>query len=123
MAFLKKKLSKKEKETEAHTADKVSRGSMQGGNVGSVGVLLYPHITEKTAAAVGRRVYTFVVASKTNKVEIKKAIENKYGVKVTGIRVVVIPGKEIRRGKQIGWKQGIKKAYTTLAEGQTIEVQ
>lgn len=123
MAFLKKKLPKKEKETETRTAGQLSRSPIKGGNAGSVGILLYPHITEKTATAASRRMYAFVVAPQTNKVEIKKAVESRYGVKVINVRVVTIPGKEIRRGKQIGWKQGIKKAYATLAEGQTIEVQ
>lgn len=124
MAFLRKKSPKKEKETEIRREEgELSRGSIQGGNVGSAGVLLYPHMTEKTVGAASRRMYAFVVAQKANKQEVKKAIQSRYGVNVIGIRMVTIRGKEIHRGKQIGWKQGMKKAYATIAEGQTIEIQ
>lgn len=125
MAFLKRKSLKKEgeKETETPIEGHLSRGSVQGGNVGSAGVLLYPHMTEKTVGAASRRMYAFVVAYGTNKQEVKKAIQSRYGVNVIGVRMVTIRGKEIHRGKQIGWKQGMKKAYATIAEGQTIEIQ
>lgn len=125
MAFLKNILQRKEKKIDVQATNKISRdGAMQSVQKGGMtGVLLYPHITEKTAAAVHRRTYVFVVAPKANKQEVKKAIQARYGVTVTDIRVVTIHGKEIRRGRQIGWKQGIKKAYATLVEGQTIEVQ
>ena len=125
MALLKNILSKKEKKTDIQTTNKVSRdGAAQSAPKGSMaGVLLYPHITEKTAAGVNRRTYAFVVAPNANKQEVKKAIQARYGVTVTDVRVVTVHGKEIRRGRQIGWKPGMKKAYATIAEGQTIEIQ
>ena len=67
--------------------------------------------------------YAFAVRRDANKSQVKRAVESRYGVQVAMVRIVNIVGKEIRRGKQIGWKQGMKKAYATLAEGQTIEIQ
>ena len=93
------------------------------GSGNKTGVLLRPHITEKTAAAARARIYGFAVSPDANKSQVKKAVESKYGVKVTAVRVVNIRGKELHRGKQVGWKQGMKKAYATLAQGQAIEIQ
>ena len=93
------------------------------GSGNKAGVLLHPHITEKTAAAAHSRMYAFAISRDANKLQVKQAVESKYGVNVTAVRMVNIRGKEIRRGKQVGWKQGMKKAYATLAEGQTIEIQ
>lgn len=123
MAFLKNILSKKEKQTDSEVTNTISRGSTHIAQKGGVGILLYPHITEKSAGAVSRRMYVFVVSPGANKQEVRKAIQARYSVNVTDVRMVTIRGKEIRRGKQIGWKQGIKKAYVTLGMGQAIEIQ
>ncbi len=88
-----------------------------------IGVLIRPHITEKTTAAAVHRTYIFSVARDANKMDIKSAIQGKYNVAVTDIRVVNIHGKETRRGQRVGWHGRMKKAYATLAEGQMIEVQ
>ena len=123
MGFLNKILpKKKEKQTDIDVIHRVARDSAHIIHKGGMGILLYPHITEKSADAVSRRTYAFVIAPHANKQEVKKAIQSRYGVNVTDVRVVTIRGKEIRRGRQIGWKQGIKKAYVTLAQGQTIEI-
>lgn len=122
MAFLKRKTSvKKEKETRAEQG--VSVVTNQGSSQVKTGVILYPHVTEKTAGAASRGMYAFAIAPFANKWEVKKAVESRYGVMVTDVRMVTIQGKEVRRGKQIGRKPGIKKAYVTLAKGQKIEIQ
>lgn len=127
MAFLRKKILQKE-ETTQHSEKTVlvNNAHTSGYAKNKSGILRYPHITEKTAAGVAlgsKKMYAFVVASDTNKREVKQAVESRYGVTVAAVRIVTIRGKEIRRGKQIGWKQGMKKAYATLAEGQAIEIQ
>ncbi len=87
------------------------------------GILLYPRVTEKAVAFAEKGVYVFVVSDDANKIQIKRAVEGKYGVHVADVRVVRLPGKERRRGRVIGWKAGFKKAMVQLKEGQKIEVQ
>ena len=122
MAFLRKNKSRQEEKTDA-TQMRSASVAPNSGSGNKTGVLLRPHITEKTAAAARARIYGFAVSPDANKSQVKKAVESKYGVKVTAVRVVNIRGKELHRGKQVGWKQGMKKAYATLAEGQAIEIQ
>lgn len=88
-----------------------------------LGVLRMAHITEKAANLNKKDKYVFKVDVRVNKLEIKRAVENRYGVRVKSVNIVNIPGKERKRGRQIGWKQGFKKAIVTLREGQTIEIQ
>lgn len=87
------------------------------------GVLLRPQTTEKSSASSERGKYVFIVASRTNKNEVKRAVESRYNVNVKSVNILKMPGKERRRGKQIGWKSGYKKAIVTLKSGQSIEVQ
>ena len=83
----------------------------------------HAHVTEKSSAGGASGRYTFIVSKNANKPEIAHAIESKYGVRVHAVRVLSMPGKERRRGGQIGWKSGFKKAVVTLKEGNTIDVQ
>ena len=126
MAFFKKKALKKEESTDSRATRVVSDTVNHKGDKSKIGVLMHPHITEKTAAGAalsGKKMYAFSVSGDANKREVKQAVESRYGVRVIAVRVVNIRGKEIRRGTQIGWKQGMKKAYAMLAAGQTIEIQ
>lgn len=86
------------------------------------GAVLGAHVTEKTASR-NEGTYVFKVAGSANKTAVKRAIENRFNVKVEKVRVLNSPGKERRRGRQIGWRSGFKKALVTLREGQTIEIQ
>ena len=85
------------------------------------GVLTSPHMTEKTTDMVERGVYVFKVERTANKEAIAAAVTGRYGVAVERVRIVTQPSKERTRGRQIGWKQGFKKAIVQLKEGQTIE--
>ena len=93
------------------------------GSGNKTGVLMHPHVTEKTAAAAHSRMYAFAVSPDANKSEVKEVVESKYGVNVIAVRMINIRGKEIHRGRETGWKHGMRKAYATLAEGQAIEIQ
>jgi len=90
-------------------------------------VLIKPIITEKanTQAEKLRR-YAFKVNRKANKLEIKKAVENFYGVGVVDVNTVVSPGKNKTRYTKAGFIKGVKpaykKAYVTVAEGDTIDL-
>jgi large subunit ribosomal protein L23 len=90
-------------------------------------ILIKPILTEKANAQQDKlRRYAFRVAKKANKLEIKKAIESFYGVTVTKVNTTVTPAKDRSRftkaGILKGRKPGYKKAYVTVAEGETIDL-
>ena len=72
---------------------------------------------------MGKGEYTFVVADRANKSEVRRAVAERFSVTVQDVRMLNMPGKERRRGRQIGWRRGFKKAVVVLTEGQSIEVQ
>lgn len=89
-------------------------------------ILIKPIITEKaTKDAEDRNRFTFVVNSKANKIEIKKAVEAAYGVSVTAVRTMnVRPDRRVRytkTGVQTGKTNAYKKAIVQVAEGDTID--
>jgi large subunit ribosomal protein L23 len=87
-------------------------------------VLIAPHVTEKTSRAMqNHNQYTFRVRRTATKIDIKKAVELMFDVKVSGVQVVNEPGKQRRFGKTIGRTQDWKKAYVSLAEGQAIDYE
>jgi len=87
-------------------------------------VLIAPHVTEKTSLAMqNHNQYTFRVRRDATKVDIKKAIELMFDVKVAGVQVVNEPGKVRRFGRTTGRTQDWKKAYVSLASGQTIDYE
>lgn len=85
-------------------------------------IIRRPRITEKAAMAgsVDNSVI-FEVHPKANKVEIARAIEQIFDVKVKSVRVANYRGKEKRVGRQVGTRGDWKKAYISLKEGK-IEV-
>ncbi|MDP3991038.1 MAG: 50S ribosomal protein L23 [Candidatus Nealsonbacteria bacterium] len=85
-------------------------------------ILKGPHITEKATELVSANQYIFNVYVKANKPEIKKTIEDIYGVKVVSVNIVNIPAKKRRLGKIEGWRKGYKKAIVKIKAGQKIEV-
>src|SRR5688572_33325422 len=90
-------------------------------------VLIKPILSEKANSQQDKlRRYAFRVAKKANKLEIKKAVESFYGVSVIDVNTVVQPGKNKTRFTKKGFVQGrkpaFKKAYVTVAEGETIDL-
>ena len=87
-------------------------------------ILKKPLITEKLSA-LGEKLnrYGFKVESKSNKIEIKKAIEALYGVNVEAVNTMKVPAKArmTKKGIVSGRKSGYKKAIVTLAKGETID--
>lgn len=83
-------------------------------------ILQAPVISEKAYAGMERGVYSFWVAPKATKTDIKDAIQKAFGVKVIGISTMNVPGKRKRVGKFIGQRNDRKKAIVRLAEGQSI---
>ena len=87
-------------------------------------VLIAPHVTEKTSLAMqNHNQYTFRVRRDASKTDIRKAIELMFDVKVAGVQVVNEPGKARRFGRTAGRTQDWKKAYVSLAEGNTIDYE
>jgi len=66
-------------------------------------------------------VILFEVALDANKIEIRKAVEELFKVRVLDVRTAIVRGKEKRVGRYSGRKSNWKKAMVTLAAGQTIE--
>ena len=90
-------------------------------------VLVRPVITEKVNIQMERSGrYTFVVDKRANKLEVKQAVEEFYGVKVNDVNTIVVPGKNKIRFTKAGLLKGVKpsykKAVVTLAEGDTIDL-
>ena len=85
-------------------------------------VLESPHITEKATKLGEENKYVFKVFQKANKIEIKKAINDLYGVEVLDIKIINVPRKRKRLGRQFGWKKGYKKAIVKIKKGQKIEI-
>ena len=77
-------------------------------------IILRPVITEQSMEASDEKRYVFMVATDANKVEIKKAVEEIFGVKVEKVNTVRTLGKIKRQGKFSGRTPEIKKAYVTL---------
>lgn len=78
--------------------------------------------TEKGAALEPQRKYLFQVHRRANKVQIRKAVEEIYKVKVASVNTCHVPGKVKRVRRDEGWTTPWKKAVVTLKEGHTIEV-
>lgn len=93
-------------------------------------ILKRPLITEKamnlSAEGIDKKQYVFEVDPAANKIQIKKAVEDMFEVKVLSVRTTRIKGKVktrmTRRGMMRGKTRTIKKAYLTLKEGDTIEL-
>jgi len=84
-------------------------------------VIISPLISEKATDLISRGQYVFRVKNRANKVEVRKAIAQLYGVTVVGIRMVTIPRKSRRRVRFIGHKAGYKKAIIEVKKGEKIE--
>lgn len=81
-----------------------------------------PVITEKATMASEAGAVVFEVAISATKPQIKEAVESVFGVKVTAVNTVVTKGKVKKFRGRPGERSDRKKAYVTLAEGNTIDV-
>jgi large subunit ribosomal protein L23 len=85
-------------------------------------VLLAPVVTEKATVDVENGHYTFKVAKKSTKSEIKLAVETLYKVKVISVNTLNQKGKIKRFKGRIGKRNDVKKAIVRLSEGQVIDL-
>ncbi len=79
-------------------------------------VIIKPLLSEKTYSEIANKKYAFVVAMDANKTEIKKAVEEVFGVKVEKVNTTHVKGKLKRQGKTQGYTSDYKKAYVTLTK-------
>jgi large subunit ribosomal protein L23 len=85
-------------------------------------IIAYPIVTEKGTSLKDRnRQYLFKVTKNANKVEIKRAVEKIYSVKVEKVNTLVMNGKSKRWRMTWGKTPDWKKAIVTLKEGESIE--
>ena len=90
-------------------------------------ILIKPVLSEKVNKLTEKfNRYTFIVNRKANKLEIKKAVEEFYGIQVQEVNTLVMPSKAKSRntksGVISGRKPANKKAIVTVAEGETIDL-
>ncbi len=85
-------------------------------------IIIKPIITEASMMGVMEKKYTFKVAEDANKIEIAKAVEELFGVKVAKVNTVNVNGKMRRYGRFEGYTASWKKAIVTLTDdSKTIE--
>ncbi len=85
-------------------------------------VLLGPHVSEKaTVLADGQNQFVFKVDTTATKLEIKKAVEQLFNVKVKAVSTLNVKGKTKRTVRGLGKRNDWKKAYVSLQPGQDID--
>ena len=85
-------------------------------------ILKRPVITEKSTTLHEINKYAFEVMPRSNKIQIKAAVEKAFNVKVTAVNVMTVPGKTKLRGRIRIRTSPWKKAIVTLKEGEKIEL-
>jgi len=85
-------------------------------------IIVKPVITEKATALVEKGKYSFRVSLEATRLEVKKAIEKIYKVKVLKVNFIMVKSRKRRRGRVSGFSARWKKAIVTLKKGDKIEV-
>lgn len=78
--------------------------------------LIVPRVSEKAGFVDRFNQYIFTVYGKLNKIEVRRAVEKMYGVKVANVNMVNVAGKSRRFGRVLGQRSGYKKAVVTLTK-------
>ena len=90
-------------------------------------VIIKPVISEKANYLTDLRgTYSFLVDTKANKIQIKNAVEEAYGVKVSDVNTMIyapkVSSKYTKKGLQVGKTNKLKKAVVKLADGEVIDI-
>jgi large subunit ribosomal protein L23 len=89
-------------------------------------VLIRPVISEKSTELSAANKYTFQVSTRANKIEIKRAVEDRYNVRVASVRTITMPAKQKGAGfigvnkRRRGYTSPWKKAIVTLQAGERM---
>ena len=85
-------------------------------------IIIRPIITEKTMAGIQEKKYTFEVDKSATKIDVARAVEELFGVKVSKVNTLHVRGQVRRQGRFEGYTKSWKKAIVTLTEAsKTIE--
>ena len=84
-------------------------------------VLLGPHVSEKATVLADSKKQFFKVATDATKLEIKKAVESLFDVKVAAVNTLNVQGKTKRTARGLGKRNDWKKAYIALQPGQDLD--
>ncbi|MEO3787037.1 50S ribosomal protein L23 [Actinocorallia sp. B10E7] len=85
-------------------------------------ILLAPVVSEKSYGLLDEGKYTFLVDPSADKVQIRQAVEQVFGVKVVGVNTINRPGKRKRTRYGYGKRKDTKRAIVSLAEGERIDI-
>lgn len=119
--FKRKEEIKKEESKEAEKKEMTSI-LPQGKDAFIYKTIEKPIVTERAVNLSHEGRYVFRVFPRANKVEIKRAIEKLYDVKVKEVKIINVIAKKRQVGRFKGLKSGFKKAIVSLEKGQTIEI-
>ncbi len=85
-------------------------------------ILISPVVSEKAYGLLDQNKYTFIVSPDANKTQIKIAVEEVFGVKVTSVNTMNREGKRIRTRTGFGRKASTKRAIVSVAAGDRIDI-
>jgi large subunit ribosomal protein L23 len=114
MAIFSNKSGDAEAKAEAKTQSTAPKAVVAVSISAKMPMILLPRLSEKSSALGVMNKYVFKVATNANKVEIRKAVEKQYGVKVVSVNVVRMQGKARKYGRFSGAMSDFKKAIVTL---------
>lgn len=119
------KPTKQNKEKEAKKPSTVSRASSaaEAKSAGMASLIVRaPHVSEKASEHAQRGVYIFRVDARANTIDVRRAVEALYAVKVSAVRMINAKAKARRLGRIEGEVPGYKKAMVTLTPGAKINI-
>jgi len=127
LKLLKEKEKPKKEETsmeEIKLPQKIKKVTKKAFSEAPHWILKEPHITEKATGAGEKNKYIFKVYQGANKIEVKKAVRDLYGVMVKDVNIINIHRKTKRAAGRTrgGHKSGYKKAIVTLYKGEKLEL-
>ncbi len=108
---------KRESQIKEETSQKIKAGESELADK----FLLSPHITEQSTFLSEKGIYAFKVTPSANKILVKKAFKELYGITPRKVRIITVPSKKRFVGGKLGNKPGFKKAVIYLKKGDKIE--
>ncbi|MFA4845956.1 MAG: 50S ribosomal protein L23 [Patescibacteria group bacterium] len=109
-------------EKKAALVTKAAVGSVSIQKRATSDVIVRPLVTEKSAVMASANTYVFVVRNNANRIAVRSAIKQMYGITPVRVNIQNVPGKWVRFGRSQGKRSDWKKALVTLPKGKTINV-
>lgn len=113
---------KKDEKKDEQKEGKSQKNKNKIGSADAYKILLKPHQTEKATILASENKYVFQVSTRVNKLSIKQAFFDLYGIKPIAVDVINNLGKTVRYGRRQGRTKNWKKAVVTLPQGKTIKL-